>query len=61
MSREEHVSLAEDALIVAFMSAQPPDRVSVVRLLSFGNTLKKKDGLWIIDLTSPRCHKEFRR
>jgi len=62
LGRADQISLAEDTLIVALMSAQPPDRVSVVRLLSFGNTLKKQagEGEWIIDLTSPRIHKTSR-
>lgn len=55
--RQEKLEIAEDVLICAFYTCQPPDRVSVIRKLSFGNTLKKRNGQWIIDLSSPRTHK----
>ena len=36
--RQEKLEIAEQVLICCFYTCQPPDRVSVIRKLSFGNT-----------------------
>ena len=56
--RHERLQLAEDALIISLYTVAPPDRVGVIRKLSWGNTLKRGGGTgFFIDLTAPRLHK----
>ena len=62
-SQADRLKLCEDACIIAFYTAAPPDRVGIIRTLSInctGATLRKMDGgngPWVIDLTAPRLHK----
>jgi len=58
MNRYEKLQLAEDALIISLYTVAPPDRVGVIRKLSWGHTLKRGGGTgYFIDLTAPRLHK----
>ena len=58
-SQKARVHLLRDALIVLFHTAQPPDRVGVVRKLRLGATLKSSpSGMsFELDLTAPNAHK----
>ena len=52
-ARDATVLLLEDALIIAFHTVMPPDRVGVIRRLAYNDTLKQHtDGTWYIDLTA---------
>ena len=49
--------LLQDLIILLFTTTQPPDRVGVVRLLRLGDTLKRTDNGYDLDLSEPGCHK----
>ena len=58
MKLHEKTQLAEDVVIISMYTCAPPDRVGVIRKLSWENTLKRGgDTGFYIDLTAPRLHK----
>jgi hypothetical protein len=52
--RAKRLTLLEDALVICFHTVMPPDRVGVIRRLTIGETLKKRDDSehYYIDLAS---------
>ena len=52
------LELTRDACLLKLLTAMPPDRVGVFRLLMMGKTLKQVDGdCFQIDLSEPGAHK----
>ena len=52
------IALQEMVCILCLYTTAPPDRVGVIRTLSFHRTLKRGGETgWYIDLTAPRLHK----
>ena len=51
------LELTRDACLLKLLTAMPPDRVGVFRLLKFGGSLKKVDDSFQIDLSEPGSHK----
>jgi hypothetical protein len=51
------LELTRDACLLKLLTAMPPDRVGVFRLLKLGGSLKQVDGSFQIDLSEPGAHK----
>jgi hypothetical protein len=51
-NRSKQLLAVSQALVISLLTVMPPDRCGVVRRLAFGDTLKKRDGSYHIDLTS---------
>ena len=61
VNRWERINLQEMIVIICLLTTAPPDRVGVLRRLSFGRTLRKGgDTGWLIDLTAKNLHKTSR-
>ena len=51
------LELTRDACLLKLLTAMPPDRVGVFRLLKLGGTLKQVDDSFQVDLSEPGAHK----